>query len=116
MKQWWSNASIRVRLTAWYMAVLTLMLVVYATATFVAVRHEFQEQLEDQMRDVAQGTNHGLEAEAEDHLQRQLREILVVLVTGLPLVVGLAGIGGYVLARGALVPIDHPPAEARGLT
>ena len=116
MKQWWSNASIRVRLTAWYMAVLTLMLVVYATATFVAVRHEFQEQLEDQMRDVAQGTNHGLEAEAEDHLQRQLREILVVLVTGLPLVVGLAGIGGYVLARRALMPIDHLAAEARRIT
>jgi heavy metal sensor kinase len=98
------------------MAVLTLMLVVYATATFVAVRHEFQEQLEDQMRDVAQGTNHGLEAEAEDHLQRQLREILVVLVTGLPLVVGLAGIGGYLLARRALMPIDHLAAEARRIT
>ena len=46
MSRWWSNASIRVRLTAWYMAVLSLMLIVYATATFLAVRHEFREQLE----------------------------------------------------------------------
>ena len=48
MSGWWSRASIRVRLTAWYTAVLSLMLVVYATATFVAVRHEFREQLEEQ--------------------------------------------------------------------
>src|SRR5437773_11165732 len=47
----WSTASIRVRLTGWYTAVLCLMLVVYATATFVAVRHEFIEQLDDQLHD-----------------------------------------------------------------
>ena len=34
--KWWSTASIRVRLTAWYTAVLALMLVVYAAATFLA--------------------------------------------------------------------------------
>ena len=43
----WSTASIRVRLTAWYAVALSLMLVVYATATFVAVRHEFVEQLDE---------------------------------------------------------------------
>ena len=47
----WSGASIRVRLTGWYAVVLTLMLVVYATATFVAVRQEFHEQLDDQLHD-----------------------------------------------------------------
>ena len=47
----WSAASLRVRLTGWYAAVLSLMLVVYATATFVAVRQEFQEQLDDQLHD-----------------------------------------------------------------
>ena len=47
----WSAASIRVRLTGWYTVVLSLMLVVYATATFVAVRHEFFEQLDDQIHD-----------------------------------------------------------------
>ena len=47
----WSTASIRVRLTGWYTVVLSLMLVVYATATFVAVRQEFFEQLDDQLHD-----------------------------------------------------------------
>ena len=47
----WSSASIRVRLTGWYAIVLSLMLVVYATATFLAVRNEFVEQLDDQLHD-----------------------------------------------------------------
>src|SRR5204862_8358751 len=38
---WWSTASIRTKLTAQYALVLSLMLVVCATATYVAVRHEF---------------------------------------------------------------------------
>ena len=47
----WSAASIRVRLTGWYAVVLSLMLVVYASATFLAVRNEFLEQLDDQLHD-----------------------------------------------------------------
>jgi heavy metal sensor kinase len=37
-------------------------------------------------------------------------------VLGLPLIVGLAGIGGYVLARRALAPIDRLAADARRIT
>ncbi len=48
MKAWWYGAPIRVRLTALYAAVLALLLVVYASATYLAVRKEFREQLEDQ--------------------------------------------------------------------
>src|SRR5437870_13335099 len=48
---WWSTPSIRVRLTGWYTVVLFLMMVAYATATFVAVRHEFLEQLDEQLHD-----------------------------------------------------------------
>ena len=47
----WSAASIRARLTAWYAVALSVMLVVYATATFVVVRHEFFEQFDDQLHD-----------------------------------------------------------------
>ena len=53
MMRWRSTASIRVRLTAWYTAVLTAMLIVYATVTFLAVRHEFREQLEDELHSEA---------------------------------------------------------------
>ncbi len=93
MSRWWSNASIRVRLTAWYMAVLSLMLIVYATATFLAVRHEFREQLERELHEHVEAASPEPEAALEERLQQQLREILVVLVLGLPLIVALAGLG-----------------------
>jgi heavy metal sensor kinase len=198
----WSAASIRVRLTAWYALVLALMLVVYATATFLAVRHEFFERLDEQLHDdfeaaegllapsdsgrvVWSGDRHhdpddeeergsdvwlttgeqvyrsGASASlppaavaattaqpryetiaangrpwrtltgttlvggravvlrvsrAETRLRTQLSEILVVLVLGLPIVVVLAGAGGYALARRALTPIDHLASEARRIT
>ena len=198
----WSAASIRIRLTGWYAVVLFLMLVVYATATFIAVRHEFLEQLDDQLHDdfetaegflaptrdgrvtwtgerhhdtnndedrgndvwsvsgepiyrsdataalppVAPGATSGqlrytsIVADghrwrtlagtslvggravvlrvwrSEERLRGQLWEVLTVLVLGLPLVVALAGVGGYVLARRALMPLDHLASEARRIT
>jgi len=116
--------SIRLRLTGWYSLVLFLMLVVYASATYFAVRHEFFEQLEDDMHEDFEAAR-GLPADAryqtriarsEDKIREQMSEILVVLVVGLPLVVALAGAGGYVLARRALMPIDHLATEARRIT
>jgi heavy metal sensor kinase len=114
MSRWWSDASIRVRLTAWYTTVLALMLLVYAAAVFVAVRHEFREQLEDELRANA-GGEHEVTS-PEERVEQELGEILVVLVLGLPPIVALAGVGGYVLARRALAPIDHLGAEARRIT
>jgi heavy metal sensor kinase len=202
MKLRWAGASIRSRLTGWYAVVLTLMMVVYATATYIAVRHEFLEQLDDQLHDdfesaearltrTADGRvvwtgeqHHDADADegrvyevwssngeqihrsgaaaslppitlaslgssyryetvvgnaerwrtlaapltidghavvlrvsrSEERVLRQLWEVLVVLVFGLPLVVVLAAFGGYVLARRALRPIDHLASEARRIT
>jgi heavy metal sensor kinase len=198
----WAAASIRARLTGWYAVVLTLMLVVYATATFLAVRHEFVEQLDEQLHDefetaegfltptpdgrivwsgdrrhdpdndedrgsdvwsaggepiyrsgvsaalppvalAAAGAQARYESivaggrhwrtltgtslvggrsvvlrasRSEERLRAQLSEVLVVLVLGLPVVVVMAGVGGYVLARRALSPIDHLASEARRIT
>jgi signal transduction histidine kinase len=53
---------------------------------------------------------------SEEGLRRQLWEILVVLALGLPLVVALAGAGGYLLARRALAPIDRLGTEAQRIT
>src|SRR5262249_60958175 len=107
---------IRARLTMWYVLAMCLMLVVYASATYLAVRHEFYEQLEDQVRQDTAPSG-GLEVlRAEDRLQMQLREILGVLVLGVPLILALAGVGGYVLARRALTPIDHLASDARRIT
>jgi heavy metal sensor kinase len=110
---WWSTASIRVRLTTWYTAVLALMLVAYAAVTFLAVRHEFYEQLEEETHSEP---DHVVVASPEERVEQQLGEILVVLVLGLPVIVMLSGVGGYVLARRALAPIDHLAAESRRIT
>ncbi len=189
----WTAPTIRARLTGWYVVVLTTMLVVYATATFMAVRHEFLEQLDERLHDdfeAAEGQltlsadgrvvwspdahhdAHGDEARvyeawsasgeqihrsgagtvlppidlaatgasyryetvvasgerwrtvaapetiggdtvvlrvsrSEERVREELSEVLAVLILGLPLVVALAAVGGYVLARRALAPIDH---------
>lgn len=202
MKLPWPALSIRARLTTWYAVVLTAMMIVYATTTFVSVRHEFLEQLDERLDEDLEAaearlipmpngrvgsisTPHpgtvgdeaavyevwsatgeqlhqsgasvtlpplapasvGLSsrygtividgqrwrtasspvlvdsrsiilrvARSEERLRGELSEILMVLVLGLPLVVALAGIGGYVLARRALTPIDHLAGEARRIT
>lgn len=198
----WATASIRARLTGWYAVVLTIMMVVYAGATFVAVRHEFLEQLDERLHDdfeAAEGRlirtadgrvtwpadthqdAHDDEARvyevwsatgeqihrsgsatalppialpttgssyryetvlastdrwrtlaapvtisghtvilrvsrSEERVREELSEVLFVLVLGLPLVVALAGVGGYLLARRALAPIDHLASEAQRIT
>jgi heavy metal sensor kinase len=202
MKLPWAAASIRLRLTAWYTAAIAVMLILYATATFVAVRHEFLEQLDGQLHEdfetaeaqlvrtpdgriswgvarhhdldddegrvyevwsqtgeqihrsgslarlppvalaslgvryrydtiTADGDhwrtitapvslgNHAVVmrvSRSQRRLRNQLWEILVVLVLGLPLVVALAGVGGYLLARRALAPIDRLASAARRIT
>jgi heavy metal sensor kinase len=188
-------------MTAWYTVALGVMLVAYATATYVAVRHEFFEQLDDELHDNLESARSALApapdgriawsgergdadadgdrrveawsgageaiysssaspgwrpavlatassgpvyaslvvngshwrtltdmtvvggrtvvlrvARSEAQVRRQLWEVLTVLVFGLPLIVVLAGAGGYVLARRALTPIDHLASAARRIT
>jgi heavy metal sensor kinase len=197
----WTTASIRAHLTAWYALVLVAMLIVYATATYLAVRHEFLEQLDGQLHDEFEtaearftrtpdgriawrdeehhDANHEPErvfevwsangqqlhrsgaavplppaalaaassyryetvnasgerwrtltapvtvaghavvlrvSRSEERVLAQLWEVLVVLVLGLPVIVLLAGVGGYVLARRALQPIGHLANEAHRIT
>ena len=46
----------------------------------------------------------------------QLRELALILVLGLPLAIAVAGLGGYVLARRALAPIERMTEHARTIT
>jgi heavy metal sensor kinase len=198
----WPTPSIRLGLTGWYVVVLCLMLVVYAAATFVSVRREFGEQLDEQLHAdfetaegrltrtadghiqvVAERHHDASDAEAdgidvwslsgepiyrsslsstlppvptsvaltqpqyasiasngrrwrtlvgmstiagssvvlrvsrsEERLRQQLGEILTVLVFGLPIAGLLASIGGYLMARRALAPIDRLASEAHRIT
>src|SRR5690242_19131294 len=100
------------------------MLVVYAGATFIAVRHECHEQLDAELAEshgpaAAAPTGERGEARAallEARLRQQLGEVAAVLVLGLPFVVAMAAAGGYVLARRALAPIDRLAADTRRIT
>ena len=55
-------------------------------------------------------------ARSEEAMQQQLRDLLLILVLGLPLAVGTAGLGGYVLARRALAPIEQMTVRAQTIT
>src|SRR5262245_13317388 len=55
-------------------------------------------------------------ARSEDRVQGELEEVLTVLIVGFPIVVALAGAGGYLLASRALAPTDRLASEARRIT
>lgn len=55
-------------------------------------------------------------ARSEAPMRRELRELTLFLVLGLPFGVAAAGLGGYALARGALAPLNRMSARARSIT
>ncbi len=55
-------------------------------------------------------------ARSEEGMQKQLRDLLLILMLGAPLAVAVAGLGGYALARRALAPIEEMTARARTIT
>lgn len=55
-------------------------------------------------------------ARSEATMRQNLRDLLVMLVFGLPLAVALAGLGGYTLARRALAPVERMTERARLIT
>ena len=55
-------------------------------------------------------------AESEAPMRQNLLEMLFILLFGLPLAVAIAGLGGYTLARRALVPVDRMAEQARLIT
>ena len=53
---------------------------------------------------------------SEEGMQAQLREATLILLLGLPIAAAVAGLGGYVLARRALAPIERMTERARTIT
>src|SRR3954465_12453927 len=53
---------------------------------------------------------------SESGVQQDLRELAVILLLGFPIAVAIAGLGGYVLARRALMPIERMTDRARHIT
>ena len=55
-------------------------------------------------------------ARSEATMREELRQLVLIFVLGLPLAVALAGLGGYTLARRALVPVERMTDRARSIT
>jgi heavy metal sensor kinase len=55
-------------------------------------------------------------AVSEAPMRSQRRDLLLILVLGLPIGIGVAGIGGYSLARRALAPVDRMAERARSIS
>ena len=55
-------------------------------------------------------------ARSETSMRRQLNELVMLMLLGLPLGVVAAGVGGYLLARRALAPIERMASQARMIT
>ncbi|PYR53446.1 MAG: hypothetical protein DMF95_03975 [Acidobacteria bacterium] len=55
-------------------------------------------------------------ARSEAGMRRTLRDLMITLVLSLPLAVAAAGVGGYSLARRALVPVDRIVERAHSIT
>lgn len=55
-------------------------------------------------------------AHSEQRLGHEFREMLSVLLLGLPIGLAIAGLGGYAMARRALAPLDAMSRRARQIT
>lgn len=55
-------------------------------------------------------------ARSEAPMRLYLRELLIVMLLGLPLAAVVAGLGGYTLARRALAPVDRMAERAHSIT
>jgi heavy metal sensor kinase len=54
-------------------------------------------------------------ARSEGAITQDLHQLLYILLLGLPIAVAAAGLGGYVLARRALAPVDRMAERARSI-
>ena len=55
-------------------------------------------------------------ARSEAAMRQELRQLVLIFVLGLPVAVAVAGLGGYALARRALLPVERMTERARSIT
>ncbi len=198
--RWWRSHSVRVQLTLWYVAAMTLVLAVYAAAILAYVSRSASAALDQQLRAdfqfasamVEQTSAGGITwssdgavdeerpwlqvwspegqllyrndqaeqrpvpardlinlpddtvvtiptaevplrvlsrrgriasrpvviqvARSEAPMRQQIRDVVLILLIGLPLAVATAGLGGYTVARRALAPIERMTERAQTIT
>ena len=55
-------------------------------------------------------------ARSEATMREELRQLVLIFVFGLPVAIAVAGLGGYTLARRALLPVEGMTERARSIT
>ncbi|MSO82010.1 MAG: HAMP domain-containing protein [Acidobacteria bacterium] len=55
-------------------------------------------------------------ARSEATMRQELRQLVLIFVLGLPIAVAMAGLGGYTLARRALLPVERMTERAHSIT
>ncbi len=55
-------------------------------------------------------------ARSEAAMRQELRQLVLIFVLGLPVAAAVAGLGGYTLARRALLPVERMTERARSIT
>jgi heavy metal sensor kinase len=200
MMRWWRSHSVRVQLTLWYVAAMTIVLAVYAAAILAYVSRSASATLNQQLRgdfqfaaamveqtpegSITWSSDEGIAedrpwlqvwspdgellyrneqaeqqpvpgrdllnlpddtivtmpttgvplrvlsrrgriaskpvviqvARSEGPMRQQIRDVVLILLLGLPLAVATAGLGGYTVARRALAPIERMTERAQTIT
>jgi len=55
-------------------------------------------------------------ARSEELMRQELRQLVLIFALGLPLAIAVAGLGGYALARRALLPVERMTDRAQHIT
>ena len=72
MRAWWRPRSVRVRLTAWYVGALAVVLVLYAGGVFVLLRHALSSALDQQLDDDFELAEQMLDRDGSDGVRWRL--------------------------------------------
>jgi heavy metal sensor kinase len=110
---WYRPQSVRTRLTLWYVAVMSVVLVIFATGVYKLMEHSLDEQAEAFDKAARRGQ---LEAVVEEAPDAELHELLVAILIGLPIALIASALGGYSLARRALRPIEQITEQAQTIS
>jgi heavy metal sensor kinase len=100
-------------LTLWYIAAMAIVLVVFATGVYLLLQHSLDEQGEAYELAVRR---HQPLPDIDEMMDNELRELVIAFAIGLPIALAVAALGGYSLARQALVPIEQMSAQAETIS
>ncbi len=99
MKSWWQRRSVRFRLALWYAAATAFVLFAFTWFVYEVIEHRLGDEIEEHIE-----------------MRHALDEIIKVSAFGFPLAVGLAAIGGYLIATRSLRPLDAMARQARRIS